>query len=173
MPFWTIRRGTQTNTTDGSAARAIAPRLEPIQLFTAAARVEGWLVATEERVTDLLNQRASLRVCTDPATDTWESVDRGDLLVVAPPPLAAPTGRAIHRHKRRVMALVGPYVVEGIVHLPPGMPLDPYLLRTRQHFMPMTHAVVGDPSRETGTTYPVVLVNVWNVSELRLLVTLA
>ena len=175
MRFWKVQRGTGEANTEGSAARAIAPRLEEIRLFTRSGPVDGWLVATDERVTDLLNQRASLRICTDPAADTWQTVGRDELMLVAPPPLAGRTGRAIHRHKRRVMAQVGPYVIEGVVYLPPGLPLDPYLLRTRQHFMAMTNAIVktADQGEAPGEVYSVVVVNVRNLEELRLLVTLA
>lgn len=175
MPFWNVRRGRSAGATDGSAAREVQAHLEPIRLFRATDTVDGWLVVGGERVTDLLNLRESLRICTDARSDTWATVEREDLLLVAPPPLGAPTGRAIHRHKRRVMASVGPYTVEGIVHLPPGLPLDPFLLRTRQHFMPMTNAIVTATARahEPGETYPVVVLNVHNLTELRLLVTLA
>jgi hypothetical protein len=140
-------------------------------MFIDSGRLDRWIVAVEERVTDLLNQRETLRICTDPAADRWSSVDRDDLLLVASPPMPMPTGRAIHRQKRRVLAQVGPYSVEGIVHMPPGMPLDPFLLRTRQHFLPLTRAVVSSSdASESGDAYQVVLVNVFNVSELRLLV---
>ncbi len=174
MPFWTIRRGTQPSGMQGSTARDLAPHLEPIHLFTTMGRIDGWIVAVEERVTDLLNQRDAVRICTDPATDSWSSIDRDDLLLVAPPPMTGSSGRAIHRSKRRVLARVGQYSVEGIVHMPPGMPLDPYLLRTRQHFLPMTRAVVSSSDEsESGDLYQVVLANVFNLAELRTLVTLA
>ncbi|MFN2418683.1 MAG: hypothetical protein ABR593_07120 [Candidatus Limnocylindria bacterium] len=175
MAFWTVRRGLSADLTDGSAAKALQPRLESIQLFTTERRIEGWVVALEERVTDVLNRRQSLRLCTEPGADVWEEVDRDDLLLVAPPPMPGKNMRAIHRSKRRVLVLVGPYAVEGIVHLPPGMPLDPYLLRTRQRFMAMTNVVMGvaGDDRDPGETLPVAIVNVHNVHELRALITLA
>lgn len=174
MPFWTIRRGIQPRATQGSTAVDLAPHLEPIHLFTAGGRIDGWIVVIEQRVTDLLNTRETFRICIDPVADSWSTVSRDELLLVAPPPLPGPTGRAIHRQKRRVLARVGAYSVEGIVHMPPGMPLDPFLLRTRQHFLPLTHAVVtSSDESEAGDMYQVVLANVFNVTELRMLVTLA
>lgn len=174
MPFWKVGRAAGSATVEGTAARAIEPRLEPIQLFTADRVVAGWIVAIDKRVTDLLNGRDTLRVCVDPAADTWADVERESLLLVAPPPRSGPNPRRIHRHKRRVRAVVGPYAVEGVAHLPPGMPLDPYLLRTRQPFVALTEAIVTrDDERDGGDLHSVVIVNVHNLEELHTLLTLA
>jgi len=173
MPFWNVRRGSQATLSEGSTARALEPHLERIQLFTAHERVDGWMVAQGERITDLLNQRPALRVCIDPTADAWVDIARDDLLIVAPPPLP-PSPRRIHRQKHRVLAVLGPYTVEGIAHLAPGVPLDPYLLRSRQRFMAMTNALIGtagDP--DTGEPVSVAIVNVDNVDELRGILTIA
>jgi hypothetical protein len=170
MPFWNIRRGVANAQFEGSAAREITPVLEPIQVFTAQRHIEGWIVAAQERVTDLLNQREVIRLCVQPDTDEWATIDRDDILLVAPPGRTTNPQRRVHRQKRRLMALVGSYVVTGVAHLQPGAGLDPYLLRTRQHFLPMTNAVVThrtDPSVEH--QLPVVIVNVGNLTELRAL----
>jgi hypothetical protein len=174
MPFWKVSRGSQPSLVDGSAARAPDPRLEPIQLFTTDGRLSGWIVALEERVTDVLNSREILRVCVDPITDTWADIEQEALLLVAPPPRGGANPRKIHRHKRRVRALVGRYTVEGVAHLPPGMPLDPYLLRTRQPFVALTDVILSDgDEREGGETHPVAIINVNNLEELHALLTIA
>ncbi len=173
MPFWNVRRGSQPALTEGSTAKALQPHLERIQLFTTHERVDGWMVAQGERITDLLNQRPALRVCIDPTADAWVDIARDDLLIVAPPPLP-PSPRRIHRQKHRVLASLGPYTVEGIAYLAPGAPLDPYLLRTRQRFMAMTNAIIStadDP--DIGEPVSVAIVNVNNVDELRALLTIA
>jgi hypothetical protein len=174
MPFWNIRRGTQPEHTVGSAARDVAPVLEPIQIFTAQRHLEGWIVAGGERVTDLLNQNDTLRVCVDLASDEWASIPREDVLCVAPPERPTHSQRRVHRQKHLVRALVGPYVVSGTAHLQPGSTLDPYLLRTRQQFLPMTNAMLmhrTDPKIDQ--QLPVVIINVANLTELRALMTVA
>lgn len=174
MPFWKVGRATQAANIEGSAARSIEPHLEPIQLFTHDGRVTGWIVALDERVTDVLNRRETLRICVDASEDAWADVDRDELLLVAPPLRTGPNPRRIHRHKRRVRILLGRYTVEGVAHLPPGMPLDPFLLRTRQHFVAVTDAIVTDADeRDGGETHPVVILNVHNMQELHALLTLA
>jgi hypothetical protein len=161
MAFWSIKRGTESKGVDGSAARSLEPHLEPIQLFTSDRRIAGWMIAIEDRVTDYLNSHPVLRVCVDPASDAWESVGRDELLVVAPPPLGAPSARRVHRLKRRVRFDLGPYAVEGLAHLPPGTALGPYLQRSRQPFLALTDAVViqGD-DRNSGEWFGTVIANV-------------
>jgi hypothetical protein len=174
MPFWKVQRGTSATLTEGAAARAPEVHLEGVQLFTADGRSEGWIVAVEQRMSDVLNERPTLRVCTDPVADSWATYPRDELLVVGPPATVKPNPRRIHRRHHRALARVGPYTVEGIAHLPPGAPLDAYVLRKRQHFMAMTDAVVawaGEP--DSAQELPVVLVNLHAVDELRGLLTLA
>ena len=170
MPFWNVRRGARPEATQGSVAHDLAPTLQPIQLFTATKRIEGWIVAAEERMTDLLNRHESLRVCVDAATDAWETVSHDDLLLVAPPAQYSNPQRRVHRSKQRLMALVGPYVVSGVAHLAPGTTPDLHLLRTRQKFLPMTNASVThrtDP--DINEEFPVVIVNVSNLEDLHAL----
>ncbi len=62
-----VRRATGAEITDGSTARDLAPHLEPISISTARGSFDGWIVAAERRVTDLLNDDPHLRVCLDAA----------------------------------------------------------------------------------------------------------
>ena len=61
MTFWNWRRGTQT-VSSGTAALSLAPDLAPIELYTADARIVGWVAAGGQRVTDLLNDNDELRL---------------------------------------------------------------------------------------------------------------
>jgi hypothetical protein len=168
MPFWKVQRAARANVTDGSAARETTPNIEPIQVFTAERHLEGWVVATQERMTDVLNARESIRICVDATADTWETIDRDEILLVAPPEQATDPQRRIHRRKHRLVVSVGPYIVTGTVHLQAGIALDPYLLRTRQHFLPMTDALVSSRLDPTfAQDLPVVIVNVRNLVEIR------
>ena len=168
MPFWKVQRAARANATDGSAARDLTPSIEPIRVFTTDRHLDGWIVATQERITDVLNARESIRICVDATADVWETIDRDDILMVAPPEHTTNPDRRVHRRKNRLVAQVGPYVVTGMVHLQPGISLEPYLLRTRQHFLPITDAHVTsriDPA--FGQELEVVIVNVRNLTELR------
>ena len=168
MPFWRVRRATGGHITDGSAARDLAPHLEPISVFTARGSFDGWIVAAEQRVTDMLNEHPHLRVCIDAAADQWEMIDRDDIVFVAPPSRATDPQRRVSRRRNRLIALVGPYVVTGTAHFLPGTTLDPYTLRRQIRFLPLTDAWVThrlDPSVDMGR--PVLIVNTRNLIELR------
>jgi hypothetical protein len=174
MAFWNARRSSAPTAVDGSAALGVQPRLEPIQLLTADRRISGWTIALEQRVLDFLSEHPVLRVCVDPQADVWESVARSELLVVAPPPRPQANPRRIHRQKRRVRVVVGPYVVSGAFHVPPGASPDAYLDRTRPPFIALTDAVVGSrDERAGGEWFEVVIVNATSVDELTPLLSLA
>ena len=167
MPFWN-RRVTGSQVTEGSAARDLAPHLERISVFTTQGSFDGWIVAGERRVTDMLNDHAHLRVCLDARADQWQMIDRDDILFVAPPPRATDPQRRISRRRNRLVALVGSYVVTGTAHIQPGATLDPYTLRRHVRFLPLTDAWVThrtDPTVELAR--PVLIVSTMNLVELR------
>ena len=56
MTFWNWRRGPGPMAVQGSAAIAAASELAPIELYTADARIVGWIAPSGHRVTDLLDQ---------------------------------------------------------------------------------------------------------------------
>jgi hypothetical protein len=134
MPFWKVSRPTGGQLTDGSPANDPAPHLEPISVFTMNGSFEGWIVAAEQRVTDLLNEHLQLRICLDASADDWKDIDREDILFVAPPGRATDPQRRISRRKNRLVALVGSYVVTRTAHTQPGATLDPYVLRRQVRF---------------------------------------
>ena len=168
MPFWKVSRETGSQLNGDGAARDPAPRLEPISVFTTEGSFEGWIVAAEQRVTDVLNEHPQLRIYVDAAANAWEDIDRDDILFVAPPGRATDPQRRISRRKNRLIALVGSYVVTGTAHTQPGTTLDPYLLRRQVRFLPLTDAWVThrtDPTVELSR--PVLIVNTMNLVELR------
>jgi hypothetical protein len=169
MGFWSWK---PTDAAVPDAVVAVAPRAEPIQVFTADALIEGTVEPTARRMTDLLNTQRFLSLRTE--AGRWESINTDEVLLVAPPPHTSTQQMRVHRRQHRVLAIVGPYEVTGIARAIPGINLDPYLLRTRQHFLPITHAVVRDsrdPSFEQ--ELPVVIVNVGNTTELSAFTTLS
>jgi hypothetical protein len=63
MTFWNWRRGSAGGAAIGSAAVAMTSRdLAPIELYTADARIVGWIAANGQRVTDLLTEESELRL---------------------------------------------------------------------------------------------------------------
>ncbi len=145
MGFWGMRRGASSSSTVGSAAVELIPDAAPIQVFLADRIVSGHVVTEGERITDLLAERRGLRVQVEDGS--WEQIDVDDIRLIAPPPHASK--RRIHRSKHRVQLLVPPYQVMGVVHLPPGTQLDPFVLRTGRVVLPVTRAWLladGDPS---------------------------
>ena len=68
LTFWNWRRSPGPTGTQGSAAlAAAAPDLAPIELYTADARIVGWLAPNGQRVTDLLaTQRRAAALAPEP-----------------------------------------------------------------------------------------------------------
>ena len=97
-----------------------------------------------------------------------ETFDRDEILFVAPPDRATDPQRRLHRRKNRLIAIVGPYVVTGTAHLPPGTDLDPFLLRRQMRFMPLTDAwVTHRTDGSVDIARSVVIVNTANLRELK------
>lgn len=147
MAFWSLRRGTSSETVQGTAAVELVPALEPIQVFLADRIINGHIAPEGERVTDLLAARRGLRIQDE--NGEWETVDVADIVLVSPPPHTSQ--RRIHRARRRVELEVPPYLVTGTAHLPPGTQLDPFVIRTGRPVIPVTGAWVrieGDPTSD-------------------------
>lgn len=147
MAFWSLRRGTSSQSVQGTAAVELEPALEPIQVFLTDRIISGLIAPEGERVTDLLAVRKGIRVQVDEGR--WEHIDVGDIVLVAPPPHASQ--RRIHRSRRRVELTLPPYTVTGTAHMPPGTQLDPFVLRTGRPVIPVTGAwvrVEGDASTD-------------------------
>lgn len=200
VSFWNWRRGTGPASTSGTAAMALSTELAPIELYTADARIVGWIAADGQRVTDLLNERDELRLwhptpgpidepgsrsasqpgsksSPPPSLDDngeWQELLTEQVVLAMPPEWRASRQLRLHRKLRRVAVAAAPVTVTGNIHLPAGAhPGAEYMFR-RQRFMPLTEAHIlhdGDPPFEHVVS--VVIVNTIHVTQLVPLVTLA
>ena len=162
MTFWNWRRGPGPTATQGSAAIATAPELAPIELYTADARIVGWIAPHGQRVTDLLASKDELRLWRpspgpldemDPPTEVdpdraeengeWESLATARVILAMPPEWRASRQLRLHKRLRRAALAAGPFSVTGNIHLQPGVEVGPHLLRSAG-FIPLTgNPIVG------------------------------
>ena len=193
MTFWNWRRGSAAGVAAGSAAVALTGRdLAPIELYTADARIVGWIAANGQRVTDLLNDQDELRLWhpspgpiveptgaegagLEPGEETgeWQSVVTEQLILAMPPEWRAARQLRLHRKLRRVALSAGPFSVTGNLHLSPTAETDPIPYEGRR-FLPLTDAYIlhnGEPPFEHVVS--VVIVNTAHITQLVPLVTLA
>lgn len=191
MTFWNWRRGTAGGATAGSAAMALAPELAPIELYTADARVVGWIAANGQRVTDLLNENDELRLWRplpgpldgepealphpgEVADAEWQTIVTETMILAMPPEWRASRQLRLHKRLRRVALSAGPFSVTGNLHMHPGIDVGHHLLTRGQRFLPLTDAYIlhnGEPPFEHVVS--VVIVNTAHVTSLTPLVTLA
>lgn len=184
--FWDWRAS--SSTTVASPPIADAPSqstLEPVEIYTATAMVHGLVEPAGRRLSDILNSNSvlairdarstSLMTAVDGTDGTgWSRISTDEILFVMPPPRVSPRQVRIHRRQHRVRIETGQFQIVGNAHVLPGIRLDPYVLRTRMHFLAVTDAHVssmGDPAWERSA--PVVLVNVRPVAELTEVLTIS
>ncbi len=141
MTFWNWRRGTGAAATSGSSAIALATDLAPVELYTADARIVGWIAANGQRVTDLLNGQDELHLWhpspgpidgavaagepsavgdPDAGNGEWQALATDRIILAMPPEWRASRQLRLHRRLRRVALSAGPFSVTGNLHLPPG-----------------------------------------------------
>ncbi len=140
--------------------------LVPIRIVTEDEVVVGWTRVGSERLSDLLNGEDMLsvsRVEDQPTEDDWQAIERERMLLVVAPPHTSHRQLRVNRQKRKIRAESPHYAVRGTVYLIPGNRLDRTMLRTRQHFLPITDARVVMPSQpDVEEEHEVVLVNIVN-----------
>ena len=203
MTFWNWRRAAASHATSGNTAVALTTDLAPIELYTADARIVGWIAAGGRRVTDLLNERGELRlwrpspgpihdtatldsVTVDtPALNTasppeseesveWETLETDRVILAMPPEWRASRQLRLHRRLRRVALTVGPFNVTGNLHLAPGGEIGPHILHRGPHWLPLTEAyLLHTADPPFEHVVSVVIVNTAHVGQLVPLVTLA
>lgn len=126
------------------------------------------------RITDLLSAADLLRLrraATEedlPRDGARTKIDLDQLLVVVPPHRATDRARRLHRSPQEVRVRVGPYLVIGAAHLPPGVRPTAFLMRHPQRFLPLTRVMirhVGGGREETSV--PVAIVNLGVSESLR------
>ncbi len=191
MTFWNWRRGPGPSATHGTAAVAASPDLAPIEIYTADARIVGWIAPDGQRVTDLLNSQDELRLWRPspgavdeagmpmPGTSVggsageWESLATVRVVLAMPPEWRASRQLRLHRRLRRAALVAGPFSITGNVHVANGVQVGTHLLRG-SGFLPLTDAYLlhaGEPSFEHVVS--VVIVNTAHVTQIVPLVTLA
>jgi hypothetical protein len=195
MTFWNWRRGSAGGVATGSAAVAMTGRdLAPIELYTADARIVGWISANGQRVTDLLNDQDELRLWhpspgpiveptgaegadPEPGDDDsgeWQSVVTAQLILAMPPEWRAARQLRLHRKLRRVALSAGPFSVTGNLHLSPTAEAGEQVPYEGRRFLPLTDAYIlhnSEPPFEHVVS--VVIVNTSHITQLVPLVTLA
>jgi hypothetical protein len=201
LTFWNWRRGTTATATAASAALTFAPELAPIELYTAQARIVGWIEANGRRVTDLLNDQDELRLWrpspgpldgalneaaagvtedvpdpdeVDRAAGEWQSLPTDQVVLAMPPEWRASRQLRLHRRLRRAAITAGPFNVTGNLHLSPGVEIGPQILLRSPRWLPLTDAYLlhtGEPPFEHVVS--VVVVNTAHIAQLMPLVTLA
>ncbi|HEX6140742.1 MAG TPA: hypothetical protein VF013_09850 [Candidatus Limnocylindria bacterium] len=196
MTFWNWRRGSVAASSAGTAAVAISTELAPIELYTADARIVGWVAANGRRVTDLLNESDALRLWrphpgpieapgetsstrADPPTadddsGEWQTLLTEQVVLAMPPEWRASRQLRLHRKLRRVAVKAGPFSVTGNLHMAPGAEPGMELLLRSPRFLPLTEAYMlhdGEPPFEHVVS--VVIVGSAHVSQMVPLVTLA
>jgi len=192
VTFWNWRRGSAQSAVQGTAAVNLAHDLAPIELYTADARIVGWIAPNGQRVTDLLTTSDELRLwrpspgpldeigpTLDPASGNpdesgeWESIPTAVVILAMPPEWRASRQLRLHRRLRRAAVVAGPFSVTGNVHLAPGMEIGLHLARV-DRFLPLTDAHLlhnGEPPFEHVVS--VALVNTAHVAQIVPLVALA
>jgi hypothetical protein len=148
---------------------ALHGELVPIRIVTEDAVLDGWTQVGSQRLSDILNAEDVLsvsRVDHEPSEDDWVAIERDHMMLVVAPPHTSPRQLRVHRHKREISAQSASYAVRGTVHTIPGNRLDRTVLRTRQHFLPITDArVVTANQPDVEEEHEVVLINVINAGE--------
>jgi hypothetical protein len=191
VTFWNWRRGSGAASATATATAALGTDLAPIELYTADARIVGWIAAEGRRVTDLMNEADRLRLwqpmpgpidqpgSAEPASPDadpgeWEELLTERVILAMPPEWRASRQLRLHRKLRRVAMSVGPFSVTGNIHLPMGAePGHDYLVRAPR-FIPLTDAYLlhnAEPPFEHVVS--VAIVNTAHVSQMVPLVTLA
>lgn len=174
--FFFRRRDRRPDVDESAEQEWVAPvpsevdPLVPVRIYTRDDTiVDGWTPLGSQRLSDLLNAEDELgisRVAEHPTDADWLAIDREDMILVAAPPHTSARQLRVHRQKREMRARCEHFALTGTVHLIPGNRLDRTVLRTRQHFLPITNAVV-ETAAEPGksTHHDALLLNIVNVDE--------
>ena len=139
-----------------------------VRLYTADGSGDVQVLAGSGRITELLNSSEPIQLRADPSASdggetAWIEVDvpgRDEILLVVPPPRDANPLQRLHRPAQDISMRIGPYLVTGEAHVPPGAEAVGFLQRHRPHFVPLTRARIHSPW-EPEQTVSVAIVNLW------------
>jgi hypothetical protein len=156
-------------------------RLSVVEFWAADRRTLAGMDLSQGRLTDLINRQDILPVVllnerpedlSRPIelgpSHTWTQFLIWDALVILPPPQQTDPNRRLHRPRQPVEAVIGPFSVSGMVHVPPGAQAAGFLLRQNLRFAPVTRATVRDSAIDGfEQRADVVLVNMRRVETMR------
>ena len=160
MGFWSRERHAE-EPEEPPADPVTAPaaqRLSVVEFWTSDQRHIVGIDLSRERLADLLNREASVRVAMldivpeerslqiEVRPDMrWANLAVDDSLLVFPPPQATDPHRRLHRPRQPVEISIGPFEIAGSAHIPPGAQAAGFLMRQSNRFTAITRAVVRDP----------------------------
>lgn len=157
MSFWSRgRRGNEPEDVPAVAGPMVT-RLAVVEFWAASQRTLAGVDLSQERLTDLINREDFLSVVLldEQPEDLslpiemrpgqhWSQLSVADALLVLPPPQATNPLRRLHRPRQPVEIAIGPFVVSGMVHVPPGAQAASFLFRQNSRFAAVTRAAVRD-----------------------------
>jgi hypothetical protein len=155
--------------------------LSVVQFWSAGQRTLAGLDLSRERLTDLINREDFVPVVlleslpedlSQPiekrSDQQWSHLSVTDALLVLPPPQVTDPSRRLHRPRQPVEIVIGPFVVSGMVHVPPGAQAAGFLFRQNARFAAITRAAVRDSGLEGfEQRAEVVLVNMRLIETIR------
>ena len=175
------RRGQDSDEPPPPVAEPAGTRLSVVEFWAAGQRTLAGMDLSQGRLTDLINRQdilpvvllderpedLSLPIELSPA-HSWTQFLIWDALVILPPPQQTDPLRRLHRPRQPIEAVIGPFSVSGMVHVPPGAQAAGFLLRQNLRFAPVTRATVRDSGIDGfEQRAEVVLVNMRRVETIR------
>ena len=181
MGFWSRGRRDKEPEEIPTVAAPTPTSLSVVEFWSAGQRTLAGLDLSRERLTDLINREDFLPVVrlegqpedfSQPiemrAGQQWSRLSVGDALLILPPPQPTDPSRRLHRPRQPVEIVVGPFLVSGMVHVPPGAQAAGFLLRQNARFAAVTRAAVRDSGRDGFEQHAdVVLVNMRRIETIR------
>lgn len=180
MGFWSKGRRDKESEQPPTDVESTSTRLSVVEFWTPGQRTLAGLDLSHERLTDLINREDFLPVVlldgqpedmSQPiemrADQKWSRLSVEDALLILPPPQVTDPARRLHRPRQPVEIVIGPFVVSGMVHVPPGAQAAGFLFRQNARFAAITRAAVRDSGLEGFEQHAeVVLVNMRRIETI-------
>ena len=180
MSFWSRGRRAQVPEVAPAAAVPAATQLAVVEFWAPSQRTLASMDLSRERLTDLINREDDLPVVlldehpedfSKPiemrAGQEWSHLNLEGALLILPPPQVTNPLRRLHRPRQPVEIVIGPFVVTGMVSVPPGAQAAGFLFRQNARFAPVTRATVRDSGMPGFEQHAeVVLVNMQRVETI-------
>ena len=181
MGFWSKGGHDKESEQPATDLGSTPAHLSVVEFWSAGQRTLAGLDLSKERLTDLINRQDILPVVlldeqpedlSQPiemrANQAWTQFLVWDALLILPPRQVTDPSRRLHRPRQPVEIVIGPFVVSGMVHVPPGAQAAGFLLRQNARFAPVTRAAVRDSGLEGfEQRAEVVLVNMRRIETIR------